>query len=81
MTALNVNLSATLQGQLSQPGAWAYAVYKDPTSSSGALVWSSLVANGAVASGGTVSITLPAPFDGGKVNFLIGCDSTLWGVL
>ena len=69
MTALNVSLSATLQGELSQPGAWAYAAYKDPTT--GSLIWTSLVTNGAVASGGTVSIALPSTFDGGKIYFLI----------
>lgn len=34
-------------------------------------MWSSLVTNGAISSLGTVSITLPARFDGGKVYFLI----------
>lgn len=68
MTDLNLHLSTQLQTQLSQEGVWAYAVYftggKDP-------VWTKLVNNGAVQSGGETSITLPTSFVGGKVFFII----------
>ena len=68
MTDLNITLSGSLQAQLGQSGAWAYAVYFD---SSGAPHWTALVNNGTIQSSGAVSISLPASFSGGKVYLLV----------
>ncbi|XWN32681.1 MAG: calcium-binding protein [Devosia sp.] len=69
-TQLDVNLTADLQARLDEPGINAYAVYfagkagTDPQ-------FTALVDNGAVASGGAVTIDLPPSLVGGKIYFLI----------
>jgi hypothetical protein len=80
MTDLNVHLSATLQTELSQEGAWAYAVYFDSNGLNP--VWTSLVSDGAVAGSGSVPIALPTTFISGKVYLIVqslepGAPSTL----
>ncbi len=68
MTTLNVKLSNQLQTTLGQQGVWAYAVYFDSNKNP---VWSHLVDNGTIQSSGTVAISLPTTFIGGKVYFLV----------
>ncbi len=67
-TTLDVRLSEPLQAELGKAGVWAYAVHfedgADPA-------YTTLVEDGTIVGGGHASITLPQPFVGGKVYFLI----------
>ena len=67
MTTLNVTLTPAMQAELDQPGVWEEAVYFN---AGGTAEWTPLVSNGVVQDGGTVDITLPTPFNSGKVYFL-----------
>ena len=67
MTTLNLSLSTTLQTTLGNAGVWSYAVYFDDNGAN----WTDLVLNGVVQNADTSSITLPEPYSGGKVYFLV----------
>lgn len=84
MTNLNIQLSAGMQAlmQTAAPtaipgvignGINGYAVYFD---SSGAPVWSPLVADGSILNGGLTSVALPSSFNGGKVYILVQSEGT-----
>jgi hypothetical protein len=70
MTTLNVNLSPALQQTLGQQGVYAYAVYFNSVTG-GDPQGLALVNNGAIVSGGSEHLTLPSPYVGGKVYFVI----------
>lgn len=73
MTTLTLNLSQTLQTELSSKTSgsiWADAVYWGPN---GNAHWTNLVSNSVVQNSGTLNITLPQ-MQGGKIYFLIGSE-------
>jgi len=75
MTTLNITLSDALQTALGSPtpgtpnGVWAYAVYFDSDGNNP--VWTPLVVNGAIQSGGVIPVDLPTPMIGGKVYLIV----------
>ena len=77
MTVLNISLTETLTTKLTNPGAYAYAVYFAPgTDGTIQPFWTTLVDNGVVqGTGSSATLDLPEPYNGGKVYVLVQSQS------
>ncbi|MEP4767908.1 MAG: hypothetical protein ABJQ21_25630 [Roseibium sp.] len=77
MTALSISLTETLTTKLTNPGAYAYAVYfAEGTDGTIQPFWTTLVDNGVVqGTGSSATLDLPEPYNGGKVYVLVQSQS------
>jgi hypothetical protein len=84
MTALNISLTEILTTKLTNPGAYAYAVFFAPgTDGTIQPNWTTLINNGVVnglssvegQSGYSATLDLPEPYNGGKVYVLVQSQS------